>query len=290
MPTWSYEALKRVISLITVASTHMINHAYLQIHLALLPVFMIEFNLELSTIGMIVSIATLCQVLATIPGGIIADKLGSVKVILLSFLLTLIGALMMSQTFNLYMLIFGISIITLSTAIYHPQAYSLVSRLVAPNSRGKALGIHGGAGDIGLALGPITAGILLSSYGWRFVYLVWLIPMLLSTLILLRVKPSTYSVEKEFTVINKKSTFITITSDFLTLALITYLLIIALRAVGMQTVSTILSAFLVFGRKIPKDTASILFGLMPLMGGITAPIGGYFTDKIGAKELFAFSL
>lgn len=288
MSTWNYEALKKFISLITVASTHTINHAYLQIHLALLPVFMIEFKLGLSTIGMIISIATLCQVLATIPGGMIADKLGSVKVILLSLLLTLIGALIMSQTFNVYMLILGISIITLSTAIYHPPAYSLVSRLVAPNSRGKALGIHGGAGDIGLALGPITAGILLSYYGWRFVYLVWLIPMLLSVIILLRVKPSTHSVEKEFTVINKKIKFIT--GDFLTLALITYLLIISLRAVGMQTVSTILSPFLVFGRNIPKDTASILFGLMPLMGGITAPIGGYFTDKIGAKRLFAFSL
>ncbi len=49
--------------------------------------------------------------------------------------------------------------------IYHPAAISLVTRTV--RRRGRALGQHGMAGNLGLAAAPFVAGLLATTLGWR---------------------------------------------------------------------------------------------------------------------------
>jgi MFS family permease len=59
-------------------------------------------------------------------------------------------------------------------SVYHPLANALISTKVKEFGRG--LGIHGAAGNIGLATAPFLAGLIGSQWGWRYAYLAFMAP------------------------------------------------------------------------------------------------------------------
>lgn len=59
-------------------------------------------------------------------------------------------------------------LVGLTTSVYHPVGFSLLSCMF--KNKGKALGIHGASGSIGLVIFPIIAGIITEAYDWRLVF------------------------------------------------------------------------------------------------------------------------
>ncbi len=71
-------------------------------------------------------------------------------------------------------------VLGLFASIYHPAGVSLISMETTPENRTRALGYHGIFGSLGIALGPLLAGIVLSTGAdWRQYYLVLAVPGLL---------------------------------------------------------------------------------------------------------------
>ena len=58
----------------------------------------------------------------------------------------------------------------LLASLYHPAGLGLISRTVA--ARGRALGINGVFGNLGIAAAPLATDLLLRQFGWRGAYLV----------------------------------------------------------------------------------------------------------------------
>jgi DHA2 family methylenomycin A resistance protein-like MFS transporter len=61
----------------------------------------------------------------------------------------------------------------------------LVHQNPDPRRRARALGIWGGMGSLGVALGPVIGGVLVTVAGWRSIFLVN-VPICLLTIVLLR--------------------------------------------------------------------------------------------------------
>jgi len=70
--------------LLAMTVTHTLTHVFQQIHLALFPTIRNEFNLSLQQLGIIAAIPPLCQALLSIPTGLLSDRFGSKKMILVS--------------------------------------------------------------------------------------------------------------------------------------------------------------------------------------------------------------
>lgn len=64
----------------------------------------------------------------------------------------------------------GLALIGVFAAIYHPVGIAMVSRNA--NEVGKAMGINGVVGNLGLAAAPVTAGTLIHFYDWRVAFIV----------------------------------------------------------------------------------------------------------------------
>jgi MFS family permease len=148
--------------------SHMLAEVFLLMHPALVPVFVYEFNLSLFEAGLLVTIPSLCRLAVTIPTGILADKLGPKRFIILSMLIGGVAGILVNQSANVYSLLVGLSLIMMSVTLYHPPGMSVIGRLF-PNQaeRSTAIGLHGASGSIGQALGTISLGLLLT-FGWRF--------------------------------------------------------------------------------------------------------------------------
>ncbi|TFH13206.1 MFS transporter, partial [Candidatus Bathyarchaeota archaeon] len=80
--------------LIVMTITHVLTHVFGGIHTALFSELRDEFNLNLQQLGLIASIPSLVSAILSIPIGLLSDRLGSKKMLLMSFGFAAIGAVL----------------------------------------------------------------------------------------------------------------------------------------------------------------------------------------------------
>lgn len=274
-------------SLFVCSITHTFIHVFTMMHAALIPVFIKEFGLSIFEAGMLVSIPQALSVSISLPYGVIIDRIDPRKLIALSLLMAGFGGLAVSQAGNFLTLLLPLSLIPLSSTIYHPPALTMVSELFPEEKRSRILGIHAAGGTTGVAIGPITLGLILENFGWRFSYLVWCVPVLLSTLLLLSlpgVKPATH---KELLTEEDRGAAdesIDSNSKMIRRGFILLLIAMSVNSIGQQALSAYMTVYLVSIRSLSESSASLLYGFSPFVGILGSLVGGYLGDRLGNKR------
>jgi len=154
--------------------SHALSHAYLLIFPAVLLLLKEEFSLGYLGLGVINNIMVFAYGLGALPGGMIYNRFGPKKLYLFCFLGSAAASLMLALSPNVVFFTVGLAILGSSGSVYHPMANSLITSKV--KEYGKALGIHGAAGNIGLATAPFLAGLIGSQWGWRAAYFLLAFP------------------------------------------------------------------------------------------------------------------
>lgn len=176
---------RKVVALTCMA--HGLTHAYMLIFPAVLPLMLREFSVGIFRLSLVGNLAYFTYGLGALPAGIIADRVGSRKLIAVSLLGVALASLAigLSPTFltlGLAMFLFGAF-----ASFYHPSGLAWVSTGV--RAQGRALGYHGMAGNVGLAFSPFIAGAIAASYGWRGAYLLFTLPGIALGLAILLSRP-----------------------------------------------------------------------------------------------------
>jgi MFS family permease len=279
--------------LIVMTVTHVLTHVFGGVHPAIFSILREEFSLSLQQLGIIAAIPPLLQALVSIPTGLLSDRFGSKRMVLVSLVVALLGALLASQTTNPLMFIVAISIVYLNTTIYHPASYSYTSNLFEGRDRPKALGLHGAGGTLGHAMGPLSVSILIGLLGmeWRQVYLFLGAPLLLGIVMLLLLKDGgetkSEEVEPETVELGAPSA-----TSILTKSMVMFLSYSALRMMGGSMISNFIVLYLQDVRHLDLALASFIASGTMLFGFIAAPIGGFMAARFGEKRwiLGTFSL
>ena len=271
--------------LIVMTITHIMTHVFAGVHPAIFSILREEFNLTLQQLGIIAAIPPLLQTLVSIPTGLLSDRFGSKRIVLISLIVALLGALLASQTTNPLMFIVAISIVYLNTSIYHPASYSYTSNLFEGKERPKALGIHGAGGSLGHAMGPLSVSILIGLLGmeWRQVYLLLGAPLLLGILMVLFLKEGerveVKNTEPRIRDINETSV-----KSILSRSMVMFLTYSALRMIGNSMISNFIVLYLEDVRHLDLALASFIASGRMLFGFIAAPIGGFMAARYGEKK------
>ena len=269
--------------LIVMALTHTLTHAFQHMHSTLYPILRDEFMLSNQQIGLISSIPSLSSALLSIPTGLLSDRIGSKKMILLSSLVAITGAVIAGVAQNPMMLILAVSMLYVNTTIYHPASYSFTTFLFKPQDRSKALGLHGAGGTLGMAVGPISVSIIvgLLGLGWRYVYLAWVIPLLISLIAVYSIKvvPSADDEDK-----TSMENGIKGAQKLWTASLILFLVYSGLKMAASNMTITFLSLWLVDDIGFTVSTTSLIIGASSAMGIIAAPVGGALAARYGEKR------
>lgn len=267
---------------ITVFGTHMFVEVFLFVHLALIPTFIKEFNLNLFQASLIATIPNLVILLSYMPAGLLVDKIGAKPMLLISMLLEGAAALCISQLRDYLPLILAVSLIKVSSPIYHTSGLSAISKMSTSNSTGKVMGFHNALGSLGSAFGLLSLSILGGTLGWRSVYLLWSIPILMWCLPILKseVGKPERSPDKD----RGEKTFFRDLKSVLTFSFALFLLIVALRNFGASVISTFMTTYLVELRNFSQEDASMIFALGPLTGILSSLVSGYLCSKLGDTE------
>jgi len=163
---------KMIISL--TGSSHALTHGNMLIFPSVLLLLQKEFSLGYLELGVIGNIMTLTYGLGALPGGIIYNVLGPRKLYLLCFLGCSLSLILVAFSTTLILFIAGLALLGVFGSIYHPWVNSLITSAV--REYGRALGIHGSAGNIGLTATPFIAGLIASYLGWRLAFLLYALP------------------------------------------------------------------------------------------------------------------
>jgi MFS family permease len=274
--------------LLVMTLTHTLTHVFQRMPSALFPTLMRpeEFNLTLQQIGIIAAIPPLCSALLSIPMGLLSDRYGARRMVFASMVVSALGALLASQASNPIMFIVAISLLSVSTTIYHPAAYSFTTKIVKPGDRPKVLGIHGAGGTLGMSLGPISLSILIGllAFGWRQAFLFWLIPIILGAITVLGIKTEPTEDFQENPAPEKVEAKKANIRSMMTTSLLLFLVFVGIRTIGRSMVGSFLPIYMVNTKGISESLTNIIYGSNTLMGLIAAPLGGALAGRFGEKR------
>jgi MFS family permease len=141
-----------------------------------------EFGVGLFALGLLANLTGFAFGLTALPAGFLADRIGERRLLILFCFASAIASVIVGVSPNIYVLGTALALLGLSIGIFHPVASAFLTKTV--RQRGIAFGYYGVGGNLGVALGPLLAGAIASSLGWRAPYLVFAIPALATAFLL----------------------------------------------------------------------------------------------------------
>lgn len=151
-----------------------VGHSYSHIFMLLYPTVVLGLERELQMgYGELLVLMTLGNVLfgvAALPAGWLGDKWSAPGMMVVFFLGTGLSSILTGFMSTPFGLATGLSLIGLFASIYHPVGMAWLVRNAV--NRGKALGVNGVFGSLGIAGAATIAGTLTDGLGWRWAFIV----------------------------------------------------------------------------------------------------------------------
>jgi len=155
--------------LFTAALAHILHDGFSDVLYILLPLWASEFSLTLTGVGVLKAVYTAGMALSQIPAGILAERWGERRLLVVGTAVTALGYLGVA-TLASGMLPFAALLLVagLGSGVQHPLASSLVSRAYETGPRRAALGTYNFAGDLGKIAVPAAVALVTTAIGWRY--------------------------------------------------------------------------------------------------------------------------
>jgi FSR family fosmidomycin resistance protein-like MFS transporter len=273
---------------------HTMTHWYPATFYLLLPLIGNELGLTYSEIGAILTCQYLAGAIANVPGGLIVDMVGR-KTLLMALSLLWVGVpyLLMGFTHAYWLLLVCSALIGIGNNLWHPAAIPLLAQRF-PDRRGLAVAFHGMGGNVGDALAPLAAGLMLTVLTWRNVVIINVIPALIvSLLILIYLGRSSERREKS----GEKSSRIKTTDALWALKTLlrnrTVVMMSTSSAFRSMTQTALLTFLPIFLANqmgySPVWIGGCMFALQAA-GFIAAPIAGHLSDRMGRRRIIISSM
>ena len=172
----------------SIAGFTMTGHALVHWFETSIPIFLVvwlaELDVSVALLGLVVALGYAPFGIGALPGGILADRYGPKRLVLLCLVgmstsfLVLSGAVFLESAYAIYAIAVGLLLWGVAASVYHPAGLALISTGV--EDRGTVFAWHGIAGNVGIALGPFVAATLLIFLEWPLVAALLSIPGLLA--------------------------------------------------------------------------------------------------------------
>ncbi len=166
-----------------ISIVHGLIHTIEMTYAALLSRIDDEFGVGLFVLGIVANVFAFGFGFSALPSGVLVDRLGSQRVLSIAFGLAAVTALLVATSPNAALLGLFLGLLGLSIGLYHPAGISLIAQATGPDGgRGLALGWHGLAGNLGIAVAPVLAIGVAEALSWRWAYVVLAVLALLAVL------------------------------------------------------------------------------------------------------------
>jgi predicted MFS family arabinose efflux permease len=154
---------------------HMVN----SLVIPLLPMIRQDFGLDYTQSGLLVAALTVPYGLSQFPAGWLADRLGPRILLTIGISGVAIAGLLAGLSQDYHLMLVCLVAMGVAGGGYHPAAPPLISAVVEPKNRGRAMGLHMVGGSAPFFLAPLIAVALAATWGWRGTFIALAIPTIL---------------------------------------------------------------------------------------------------------------
>jgi len=168
--------------------SHFITHGYMTLLPGVLVVIAAEQSMSFMDIGIIANIGYFLYGLGSFPAGYLADKFGSKRLLTVGVVGMACSSILVGLSPSIITFGIAYAILGLFASIHHPAGLSLIARRVTTH-KGKAMGLHGVLGNVGLFCTPLMAALsILLFHTWRSAYIIFGVVGLIFAMVLYLVR------------------------------------------------------------------------------------------------------
>jgi FSR family fosmidomycin resistance protein-like MFS transporter len=149
------------------ASSHF-SHLMLPL---MFPVFMKEFGLSYSELGLLMTTFFVISGIGQASAGFVVDRFGARPLLFLSLSIFVVASFMGSLVTGYTGLLGVAALAGLGNAPFHPVDFTILNHRVSGPRLGHAYSAHGLTGNLGWAAAPLFFATISSLYSWRTAYL-----------------------------------------------------------------------------------------------------------------------
>lgn len=281
----------RRVGLISIA--HGLNEFYAIVLPPLFPLIVTDLDISYAEAGLLVTVFFVMYSVFQLPAGILADRVGKFRLVILGLVGVSVGVLIASLAPNYPALIAAQIIAGISGSTYHPAGMSLISDLENTETEGRAMGIHGFAGQLGVAGAPLLLGGLTTVVSWRMALAVASVVGLAGVgLVWLGYSPSAEaprsdggrSSERSSTDVTVRDRIVSAIRVPLSTWLALLFLIHVLVSMLVRTVQTFTTTYL-FANGNPTATANAIFAVLLVGSSVSSLWVGDLADRMNRRRL-----
>lgn len=136
-----------------------------------LPTLAVSLHASATDLQWFVSSYTLALAVGLLPGGLLGDRFGRKKVMMITLVMFGLSSLACAFATGPGEFIAARTLLGLSAGFMIPLVLSVITVLFGDAERSRAVGIWAAANFLALPIGPILGGWLLSNYWWGWVFL-----------------------------------------------------------------------------------------------------------------------
>jgi MFS family permease len=133
----------------------------------LFPWLMREFGLTFTQVGAAMTVFFVVSSVGQALAGFVVDRIGALRVLYGGVALLALSGLALSGAQNYAMLLAAAALAGMGNSVFHPADFTLLNRRVSTSRLGHAFSVHGLAGSLGWAAGPVFIVAIATPLGWR---------------------------------------------------------------------------------------------------------------------------
>jgi MFS transporter, FSR family, fosmidomycin resistance protein len=266
------------------AAAHMITDIYMPVLPAILPLLIAQNGYSYLAAGLLVTAYNVTSSFTQPVIGWLSDTRGLTISVSISLLISAVFVALMGIAKDYYVIMAFAVIAALGHACFHPTALSIVSRLCTRENRGQITSYFVVGGNLGYAIGPVLAGVLVWWLGLPgLLFLV--IPAIAMVFVLRVLLPGGIAAARDAHAAPQE-TLAEVPSKW---PFVILMVASILRAWAIFASLTYLPMYLV-SQGYDLVMASLVMTLMLLTGVAGQVAGGRISDRFGRKEFMVFAL
>jgi len=155
----------------------------------LVPEIRDEFGLDLQGVLTLIAFVSMCALTLQVPIAMLADKYNRVRIAWIGAAAWGIFSLGTGLAMSIVVLALMRAGSGIGRAVVDPTHNSLIADYYEPGIRPRVYSAHRAANAVGAFIGPVSAGLLASAYGWRAPFFVFVVPTMIFVVLAWRLKP-----------------------------------------------------------------------------------------------------
>ena len=254
--------------------------------------FVIVLSIEqewLFTYDELISLWTLGALLiglGALPAGWLSDRWSRSSMMVIMFIGMGLSSILCGLSNEQFSLFIGLSLLGLSCSIYHPVGIAWVVN--SSEKKGRALGINGIFGGVGIGSGAFIAGLLIKYFDWKFAFIIpGIISLIIGIILFFFISNNLISFQ------NSKTKDLEENNSSHNLIIIACILLFSMFGLGLtfQIMQTSLPK--VFDIRIANlSTFAIgsIIGIIYGISGLMTLVGGFLADKFSLKKIYVIGI